>query len=80
MRPGVGGRERVAGFFASEKGRTAAVWLGESRDEEVLSDLFLSAVWGGSFSVVLGENRLKVLWFFCFFSKARGGSKEDEMA
>jgi len=29
MWPEVGGRERVAGFFASKKGRTAAVWLGE---------------------------------------------------
>ena len=28
MWSGVGGRERVAGFFVSEKGRTAAVWLG----------------------------------------------------
>jgi len=34
------------------KDRRCLAWI-ESRDEEVLSDLFLSAVWGGSFSLVL---------------------------
>jgi hypothetical protein len=34
------------------KDRCCLAWI-ESRDEEVLSDLFLSAVWGGGFSLVL---------------------------